>query len=132
MKYSITADINANLKKLKRLEQQALIEIYQIGIETPSPKTKKILPTAVSNHVVFGQAVFGSEESSITFEKIKTLVGKNNIKDAMHLSNHIRDKRDYFVTEDKDILKARQQLKQYFPGLKIRTSNELLTELSKL
>src|SRR3989304_10096002 len=129
MKYTITADISANQKKLRKLEFLGIIEIYQIDIETPSPKTRKVMPTGVFNHVNLDNFVLGSEEESQNFEIIKQVIGKHNIKDAMHLSDHIRDKRDFFVTEDTDILSKRSELYKKFPALKIQTTDELVREL---
>jgi hypothetical protein len=127
---TVTADISANLKKLKKLESKGLISIFQIKIETPSPRTKHILPTAVWDQTNFDECVFGSEESSNVFEKIKKIIGNHHIKDAMHLADHIRDQRDYFITEDTDILKCKEILESEFENLKIFTPHELETYLS--
>lgn len=131
MVYTVTADISANLKKLRRLEISGLIEIYQIKIEDPSPKTKKSLPTGVWGHTKWDKCVWADGEGARSFEQIKKIIGAHNVKDAMHLGDHIRDGRDYFVTEDRDILDHRDVLQKTFPGLEIRATDELVSEVTK-
>ncbi|MFW6110266.1 MAG: hypothetical protein ACOC6Q_02475 [Patescibacteria group bacterium] len=131
MTRTVTADISANQKTLRALEHEGLIEVTQIDIETPAPKTKKIKPTGVWGRTKWGKCVWGSKEESKFFEQIKDIIGRDKIDDAMHLNNHIRDRRDYFVTEDHDFLRHRGQLETTFTGLKIRTPNELTNELNR-
>lgn len=130
--YFITKDIGANLKKLRTLERKGLIELFQVKIETHTPKIKnKDLPNGVWGHTKFNEMLWTSEDDASRFEKIKEIIGKNNIEDAIHVDTHIREKRDYFVTEDTDILNCKDELEQTFKGLKIRTPDELLGELDK-
>lgn len=128
--YRVTKDISANFKKLKVLEKKGIIKIFQVKLETPTPKIKNIdLPNTVWNHTNWNESLLGSKQDSQRFEKIKSIFGGRHIGDAIHLDTHIREKRDYFLTEDTDILKHRKMLEKTFNGLRIRTPNELIAEL---
>lgn len=125
--YTVTKDISADLRKLKALEKKGVIKVYQVKIEN---YTKKIKNTDLSNFVfdysLFGEGLLGSEEDAERFEKIKAIIGKDKIGDALHLDTHLREKRDYFVTEDTDFLRHRSSLEKEFKGLKIRNTEELV------
>lgn len=56
---------------------------------------------------------------------------RNKISDVDHLMGHIVNKRDFFVTTDKDFLTKREILKEKF-GVKILTPQECLKELKSL
>lgn len=127
--YTVTRDINVDLKRLKKLAKKGLIRIVNIRIENNSSINSAILPTAIFDQTLFGQSRFGSAEQSDNFEKLKRIIGLKNIKDCIHLEAHIRDKYDYFVTEDDDVLGKRLLLEKEFPGLKIRNLVELESEL---
>ncbi len=130
--YSVTKDISANLKKLKILERKGIIKIYQVKIENPTRKIENTdLPNAVLDHTKWDESLFASQEDAERFERIKDILGKANVKDAIHLDTHLREKRDYFVTEDTDILKNKNLLEKTFKELRIRSTEELVRELDK-
>lgn len=123
---TVTADISANLKKLKVLEKKRKIKIFQVKIENDTKKIKnKSFPVAVCNYTKINECVLGDDSSD--FEDLKRIIGKDKIKDCIHLENHIRNKRDFFVTEDSDFLSKKIALKNKFPKLKIVTPDELNT-----
>lgn len=122
---SVTRDSGANVKLLKKLEKDGLIKIHDVMMENGRVNKKvkeKILPTGVWNHSVWGEFVWGSDDSA--YDDILKIIGKNHIEDVMHLEAHIRSKQDYFVTEDRDFLDKREELKAAFP-VKIVTPTEL-------
>ncbi len=127
MQLRITRDKSADLKRLKKLETQGLIEIVEIKIEGYPNKIKNSkLPVAVLGHTVLGEMVLAGDDCS--YEDIRSIIGKHNVKDAITLEAHIRNKHDYFVTEDKDEFineGKRSLLEAKFPGLKIVTVEEL-------
>ena len=127
--YTVTKDISADYKKLRTLEKKSLIKIISIRFENNKNKKSAILPTAVWDHTMWNFSRWGSSEQSKVFEKLKRIIGKNNIQDCIHLEAHIRDKYDYFVTEDKDILSKRSELKNEFLDLKIKTVKELVLKI---
>jgi len=131
-KAKITRDANANVKILKSLEKKGLLEIYDVMLENGRENKKirnKILPVGVCNHSRCGECVVGSDEDNI-FEDICKILGKNKIEDAMHLEAHIRNKHDYFITEDKDFLQKKEILKARF-AIEILTPIELQKKLYK-
>lgn len=131
--FSVTKDVSADLKKLKMLERAGLVKVKQVRIENVSRKIKdQPLPNGVWNHTNWDEMKWASASDAQRFEQIKQIIGKENIKDAIHVDTHIRDGNDYFVTEDNDILSVRGQLEQQFSGLKIRTPDELVSELSNI
>jgi hypothetical protein len=127
--YTVTADVSANYRKLKVMQLKGLISIFSIRIENNQNRQSAILPTATVNYAALDLARVGSSEQAETFNKLKKIIGKNNIEDCLHLEAHIRDEHDYFVTEDHDILDRIDKLYREFPKLKIRTVNELIREL---
>lgn len=129
--FTVTKDVSGDLKKLKKLEKAGLIKIKQVKIENVSRKIKdQPLPNGVWGHTKWDEMKWASDSDSKCFERLKQIIGKGKIKDVIHVDTHIRDGNDYFVTEDTDILNVKQQLEQQFPGLKIRTTDELVTEFS--
>lgn len=131
--FTVTKDVSADLKKLKTLEKSGLIKIKQVKIENVSKKVvDRPLPNGVWGHTKWDEMKWASDNDAQRFEQLKQIIGKGNIKDAIHVDTHIRDNNDYFVTEDNDILNVRKQLEQQFSGLKIRTPDELASELSNI
>lgn len=123
--FSITRDSGANVKALKLLESKGFIKIFDVMLENGRENKRvkdKILPIGVWGHALWGEAVWAGDNSK--YDDIRTVIGKNNIKDAMHLEAHIRSSHDYFVTEDNDFLNKRDILAQKF-GVKIITLQEL-------
>lgn len=124
-KLKITRDSGANLKLLRRLEQNGDIEIHDVMLESgrENRKTKKkIFPVAVFGHARFGESVFAGADNP--YNELRNILGQANIEDAMQLEAHIRSKHDYFVTEDNDFLGKRLVLKERF-GVEIVTPQEL-------
>lgn len=124
---NITRDKNVNLKRLKKLERAGLITIHEVQIEEiPKSAKNKILPVLVFGHTEWGECSFAGEKCN--YPKILDIIGKENIKDAIHLEAHIRNGYDYFVTEDKgDFInnKKREKLQHEFNNLEIVTLDEL-------
>ncbi len=121
---TVTRDTCANLKHLKRLEQEGFVKVFNVMLENARGSGgRKILPTTILDHSRLDECVLAGKDS--VYEDIVEIIGRNNIKDAMFLEAHIRNGHDYFVTEDKDdILNRRAELKNKF-GVKIVTSKEL-------
>jgi hypothetical protein len=124
---SITRDKGANLKKLRRLENDGKIQINEIQFEEMPKKYKKaILPVAVFDQTSWDQCVLAGDDCK--YEEIREIIGKSNVRDAINLEAHLRNGFDYFVTEDKnEFIKngRREMLESKFLGLKIVTVVEL-------
>jgi len=130
--YSVTVDKNVDLQKLMKLERKGIIRIYQVEVESTTKKIKDVdFPVAVLDYTRLNGSLVGSKIDERKFELIKRIIGGNNVGDTIHLYTHIRKKRYYFITEDKDILDKKSILEKKFKGLKIKTANELIGELDK-
>lgn len=117
------------MKKLKTLEKQGYIEIYDVKLENGRENKKvkeKILPVLVLGHTRLDECILAGEDT--IYEDVRKIIGRENIKDAMHLEAHIRNGHDYFVTEDTDFLKVRDVLQKRFT-IKIVTPDELISIL---
>ena len=130
--FTVTTDISADYRKLKPLEKKGVIRIISIRLENNIDRVSAILPTGVFSHPHEGVILSGSSNQRKVFNTLKDIIGNKHVKDCEWLEAHIRDKNDYFSTEDKDILKCRDELEKKFSGLRIRTVDELLKELSSL
>ncbi len=132
--FTVTKDINANYKKLKALERKGFIKVINIRLENNRGRKNAILPTATLGHTHLSEmqleVTMSSSQKSV-LDKLKQIIGVNNIKDCIHLEAHIRDGYDYFVTEDTDVLDKREQLVKEFPKLQIYTTVELVKLLEK-
>ena len=121
----ITRDACASVKILKKFEKEGCIEIYDVMLEGGRENKKvkrKILPLGVLDHSRWNEAVWAGDGNA--YDGLCKILGKDKIEDAMHLEAHIRNKFDYFVTEDTDFLCKREVLKKKF-GVNIVTPNEL-------
>lgn len=126
----VTRDSGANVKTLRRLEALGLITLTDILIENGRENRKvknKALPVGVWGETRWGEAIWASENSS--YDRIKEIIGVENVKDSIHLEAHIRMGNDIFVTEDNDFLTIREELKQEF-GCVVMHPNELKAKLT--
>jgi hypothetical protein len=115
-KVKITRDASANVKILKNLENEGLIEIHDVMLEGGRENKKvinKVFPIGVCNHSRWDESVWGSDDDN-TYDEIREIIGKDKIEDAMYLEAHIRNGHEYFVTEDNDFLSKRNILKEKF------------------
>lgn len=122
---TVTRDSGANVKILRKLEKDGFIKIFDVKIENGRENKKvpeKVLPVGVWGHARWGEAVYAGDDCK--YEDIRKIIGHNHVKDAMQLEAHIRSSHDYFVTEDTDFLKVREELERKF-GVKIITPTEL-------
>ena len=109
----ITRDSGANLKILRSLEKKGLIEIHDVLLENRTGRvSQKILPVAVWGQTKYGECVWASDDCK--YDRIREIIGKNNIGDAIKLEAHIRNRFKYFITEDNDFLNRRSTLYREF------------------
>jgi predicted nucleic acid-binding protein len=127
---TVTCDINANIKPLKKLEREGKIELYAIAIEGMERNRKisadrKQLPVAVfdSPFSTLDNCVIASDHSN--YSEIQKVIGRHHHGDVVHLEGHIASKRDVFVTDDNDFLTVREALQDRFE-VKIMTVAEIV------
>lgn len=122
IKLRVTRDSNANLKILKRLEYYGCIEIFDVKTENNTNKVlRKVLPAGVRGVFKRGEFIRGGGDN---YTQIKKIIGEGKIHDVIKLEAHIRNRFDYFVTEDHDFLDKREELREIL-GVKIVTPQEL-------
>jgi predicted nucleic acid-binding protein len=123
--YFITRDSCANVKILKDLEQRGFIKVFDVMLENGRENKKfkdKIKPVFIVGTSLLGEMVLANKDCK--YDDIRSIIGKQHIKDSIHLEAHIRNKFDYFVTEDHDFLDKRQELENKFL-VRIVTPQEL-------
>lgn len=121
----ITRDSGADVKLLKALEKEGFVEIHDVMIENGRENKKvknKILPVGVYGQTKWGECVYSDPDC--TYNDIRKIIGEENINDAIQLEAHVRNRYDYFVTEDHDFLDKRQELEKTF-SIKILSPIEL-------
>lgn len=126
-KLTVSVDKNADLKALRKLEADGLVELFAVsieGFEDTSKVRNKELPIAVwgSPFARWGSSCWASNDSP--YQDIERIVGKQNHGDCLHLERHIIGRRDVFVTDDNDFLRCRGELNVAF-GVTIMTVAEL-------
>ncbi|MEQ8367740.1 MAG: hypothetical protein RIB61_13625 [Roseicyclus sp.] len=125
----VTRDSGANVRLLRRLENDGLIQIHDVLLENGRENRKvkqKLIPIAVWGQSRWDESVWAPEENH--FDEICAIIGRCNAADAMHLEAHLRCGNDVFVTEDSDFISKREELEMTF-SCRIRTPEELETEL---
>ena len=127
MVLKITADVSANMKTLRSLEQKGHIEIHVVNIENHkiSKKiTNKKNPVAIldSEFALLDYCVIASNDTP--YKTIQQIIGKQHHADILHFESHLESKHDIFVTEDTDFLSKRERLSDVF-ATRIMTPEEL-------
>ncbi|MCQ0990631.1 hypothetical protein [Jiella marina] len=145
---TVTKDVGANQKILRKLEKAGYIKIYVSDMEIKETGSK----IKARNSLPFGfqcddkeckckegfsgfgdgseeipHSYFYSEEHNKLFLEIVEIVGWNNRLDCKQLMHHILNRRDIFVTEDRDILDVATKLLDKFQII-IKSPTELASQ----
>lgn len=120
--FKVTRDSDVDMKRLRHLKDSCGIEIFDVQIDTVSKRTEKIPSIGVYGLSKYGESIYSSDATVLN--GIVKIIGMNNIKDAMKLEGHIRNKNDYFITQDHDFLDKRIDLEKKF-NIKILDITEL-------
>lgn len=129
----VTVDRNADLKALRKLEADGLLELYVVAIEgfEDTGKVKnKVMPVAVADSPFsrIGSSRIAADDTS--YRAIQRIVGKQNHGDCIHLEAHIASGRELFVTDDNDFLSKKEELKNEL-GVEVATVTELQQRFAK-
>jgi len=139
------------MNKIERWHDEGLVEIVKTDVmdtefirasqkfREKSRKYRENLGVGVWGHSRWGHFLWGGKKRNYPFKEIRRLLfprferlgedeKKKAIRDAMHLATHIMHDNDFFVTEDKDFLRKREELKKKF-GVIIFTPRECYEEL---
>ena len=117
----ILIDKDVDHKELKRFIRDNNLEsdIFGLNAEQYNSKVEQKPGLLVLGGPTKLAGRLASEEALDNFEKIKKIIGKDNLGDCLHLESAVFENYNYLITNDKDILSKRQQLKELFPNLKI-------------
>ena len=127
-KLKITMDSGVDLKRLKILEKDGLVEIHDVKGENfaRSVRCRESAVFILDHSTLDGEDVL--TDNSERYEKIIQIIGRGNFQDARKLDAHIREEFDYFVTNNpRDFIynNKREKLQNSFSELKIVTIDEL-------
>jgi hypothetical protein len=121
----VTMDTSADFKRLRKMQNAGLIHVENVNLEN---KVKRISATHLTVGILgVAKLPFRLGPYNV-FEKILSMIGKQNIQDAMILEAHINSGNDYFVTNNVDDFidnSKRESLEKTFPGLRILKIDEL-------
>jgi hypothetical protein len=151
---------DADLNKLEEWHLKGLIEIVRTDVMdteflkasprrresfmNKSSRYREDMGVGTYDHSRWDHAVFGGsydrnyprdEMLRILFPGFENISDEDEesraIRDAMHLATHHMHKRDFFVTNDKHFIAARDALRERF-GLVILTPEECVSRLSEM
>ena len=138
LKHTINAliDKNVDWRKIKWFKEKyklsnIIISFYRLNIENESTKIKDVSALALFDHPKgFDTNRFCSETEKFT--KTTAIVGKNNIKDCLHIESCNFYKFQYLITNDNDILSKLSPLESLYPNIKILNLGKFGDEIKKL
>ncbi len=125
----ITIDQGVNLKVLKKLQSQGLVQLNQVhDIEQIF---KKVKPQGKA--FTLGNSTLGGPDmlAGDSLHKIEKIIGPTNKNDIQHLYSAYLNKSTYFITENpKDFIfqSKREELEEILE-VKIRTTDEFIEEI---
>src|SRR6266516_6039074 len=124
----VLRDRSADLKRLRRLERDGLIEIYESALEEPPNRgpVRVLSSLAVIGYGKLDYMTLASESQLEVYKSVKRIVSGGGSKDSMTLETAIRHGLRVFVTDDvDDFLRHKKRIELQFPGLKLLTVTEL-------
>jgi len=126
----VAVDQGVNLKKLREMQKLGRIELQQVGDIEQQWKdvAKHGQPFTIGTSMIGGPDMIAGDNVS----KVKSMFGKNQYKDFLHIYSGHQIQADYFITGDKTDFIAdgrREKLETMMPGLRIRTTNEFFEEI---
>lgn len=90
-----------------------------------------VYDNSIYDHATYGENSDYKEILRIIFPETKGCSPtKQQIRDAMHVATHKKYDRNYFVTKDGAILRAKNELEKL--GIKVRHPHECVEELKTL
>jgi hypothetical protein len=130
LKLVVAVDQGVNLKALRRLQREGQITLVQA--HTLEQRFRHVgeqgRPFRIGVSRIGGPDRIAGDNAS----EVERIVGKAKMPDVDHVYGSWLNKNDYFVTENVDdfIREGRREaLEAALPGLRIRTTAELLAEL---
>jgi hypothetical protein len=127
----VAVDQGVNLKRLRDVQRQGRILLVQA--HTLEQSFKQVSDQGKSFRL--GTSRLNGPDLLVgeNLQEVERLIGKGNSADIEHVYASWLNKNDYFVTENVDDFIRRghrDALENVLPGLRIRTTEELIRELA--
>ena len=105
--------------------------MISISFESKEDIGEAVYDNSRYDHATYGGTSNYQDILSIIFPETKGCSPtRQQIRDAMHVATHKKYGRDYFVTKDKAILRAKEKLEKI--GIKVVHPHECVEELKKI
>ena len=126
----VAVDQGVNLKRLRELQRQGRIRLVQA--HTLEQNFKHVSDQGKAFR--FDASTFDGPDllADENIQEVERIIGKGKSADVEHVYASWLNKNDYFVTENvEDFIREgrREALENVLPGLRIRTTEELIREL---
>lgn len=114
-------DKNVNFKELRKFIQENNIccELFGLNAEQQNRKIEEKPGLLILGGPTKLPARLASKGTIDNFEKIKRIIGGNNLGDCLHLESVTFENYDFLITEDNDILSKKKEIKEQFPNLEL-------------
>jgi hypothetical protein len=127
----VAVDQGVDLKTLRRLQREGAVRLVQA--HTLEQNFRNVVDQGRSFRV--GESTLGGPDMIVTdnVHLVEHVIGREKFADVEHVYASWLNKNDYFVTENVDDFirnGRREALEEALPGLKIRTTRELLQDLA--
>lgn len=123
---NMLVDKNVNFKDLKNFIKNHNLDCDLVGLNAEQENKK--LTEKPGLLMLGGPTKLGgrlaSKQTVGTFEEVKKIIGRNNIGDCLYIELAVFEKYELLITEDKDLLTKRSELKEQFPTLTILSLSE--------
>jgi hypothetical protein len=129
----VAVDQGVNLKRLRELQREGRIQLVQA--HTLEQSFKHV--SAQGKSFCLDMSTLDGPDMLVgdNRQEVERIVGKVNIADIEHVYASWLNKNNYFVTENVDDFicnSRRDALENVLPGLRIRTTEELIREIADL
>jgi hypothetical protein len=129
----VAVDQGVDLKTLRRLQHDEAVRLVQA--HTLEQNFRNVADQGRTFRI--GESTIGGPDMIVAdnIHVVEHVIGREKFADVEHVYASWLNKNDYFVTENVDDFirnGRREALEQAMPGLKIRTTRELLQDLAEV
>jgi hypothetical protein len=127
----VAVDQGVNLKRLRELQRESRILLVQA--HTLEQSFKQVSDQGKSFRLDMSTLDGPDLLVGENLQEVERIIGKGNSADIEHVYASWLNKNDYFITENvNDFIRRgrRDALENVLPGLRIRTTEELIRELA--
>jgi hypothetical protein len=127
----VAVDQGANLKLLRQLQRRGRIVLVQA--HTLEQNFKQVQDQGKAFRLDFSTLNGPDMLAGDNLDSVRRIIGEDKDADVEHVYASWLNKNDYFVTENvRDFIRdgRRDKLEAVLPGLRIRTTDELIRELT--